>query len=556
MPITRTLHMVFLLAVVLWPTVASAATYFVDARRATTGPDAAGTQDKPFAAISQAVDRLRPGDTLLIRAGLYRESVTVTRSGTPEQPIVISAAPGDEGKVIITGSDAIRGWRHEVSTEWSVPWAQRLDAKFPADWGDCGEYPRRCEMVFVRGQPLTQVLAEGLLRRGTFCVSEKKGRLFIALREFGDPGPVEVAVRQRGLYVHASNVRLNGLTVTHVASPYPEGALHVWGNDVEVRNCRAEWNNLDGLRLAVGRCRVIDSVFDNNGKCGIAASMSRTLLEGNTTNSNSWRYGPECEAGGVKICGGAPFGNRIIAHTARDNNGRGIWFDYGCKDNRIERCVVDNNLISGIEMEACQPDNWIINCVVTRTRVWKDSINEHGTGAGIMLYESAGTHVLNNTIVGNELCGLMIAGGSRQIHYDKSEAASINTQVLNNIFAGSANAAIQFWVWDKSATKESLASHRSDYNLFFPPEKGNVAQVPPGKKLPALADWQKAFSQDAHSVQADPRFVNPTKGDYRLSDQSPAAGAGTPIDDVAKDCAGVERPKDKPSIGAYERAGS
>jgi hypothetical protein len=258
----------------------------------------------------------------------------------------------------------------------------------------------------------------------------------------------------------------------------------------------------------------------------------------------------------VKIVGGAPSGNRIVAHTARDNNGRGIWFDYGCKDNRVERCVVDGNLISGIEMEACLAENWIVNCVVTRTRVWRGAVGEHGTGAGIMLYESAGTHILNNTIAANERCGLMIAGGSRVIHYDKSEATSVNTQAFNNIFAGNGDTAIQFWVWDKSAAKESLASHRSDYNLFFPGEKGVVAQVPPGKRLPALGDWQKAFNQDVHSVQADPQFADPSKGDYHLTDQGPAARAGTAMGEVTQDCDGKERPKDKPSLGAYERAGS
>ena len=42
---------------------------------------------------------------------------------------------------------------------------------------------------------------------------------------------------------------------------------------------------------------------------------------------------------------------------------------------------------------------------------------------------------------------------------------------------------------------------------------------------PTLDEWQKSSGQDAHSVQADPMFANPTAGDFRLKPGSPAIGA-------------------------------
>jgi len=73
----------------------------------------------------------------------------------------------------------------------------------------------------------------------------------------------------------------------------------------------------------------------------------------------------------------------------------------------------------------------------------------------------------------------------------------------------------------------------SDYNLFGPMvNRTHVAYVYARSlsKLqasgPELEDWQQSSGQDAHSIQADPKFVNPRAGDFRLLPDSPAIGAG------------------------------
>ena len=56
---------------------------------------AAGTEAAPWGTIQHGADQLRPGDTLLVRAGVYAEAVTVRRSGTADAPVTIAAYPGD-----------------------------------------------------------------------------------------------------------------------------------------------------------------------------------------------------------------------------------------------------------------------------------------------------------------------------------------------------------------------------------------------------------------------------------------------------------------------------
>jgi len=540
--------------------VGMATTYVVDINHPQASDENPGTEEKPFKSISRAVKELKPGDVVLIKAGKYRESVTIQANGTPEKPIVIQAYPGHEGKVIVMGSERFTDWKQLPGNPiWTTEWKYRLESRYPENWMDFGEYAKRCEMVFVDGKPLKQVLARGLLRLDTFFVDEVKGKLIIAVRYGTSLKNVEVAVRQRGIFVRGSHLRLKGLTVMYVANHHREAAFEVRGTDIVLEGCRAEWNNLDGFRLAGRRIRMRRCVANHNGRCGISASIHESVLEDNTTDENSWRFGPYWHAGGMKIVGGAPSGNRIIGHIARNNNGKGIWFDYGCRNNRVERCFLHGNLIAGLEFEACLAENWVVNNIICHTRMDKGSVLEHGTGAGIFLYEARRTHIYHNTLFGNERFGILIAGGQRKIHYTGEMAYSAETDIVNNIIAENGVAGIGFWVWSKSAEPKVLASHRSDFNLWWQP-KALLALVPVKRGEPAkrgeiatLKEWQKRMAQDAHSLVADPKFVDAVHCDFRLRPESPAIDRGKALKDITSDFAGKSRPQGKaPDMGAIE----
>ena len=70
---------VVLLGGVLGAQVGEAATYYV----ATTGSDhAEGSPDAPFRTINRAAELARPGDTVVVHSGEYREWVRPRRGGT------------------------------------------------------------------------------------------------------------------------------------------------------------------------------------------------------------------------------------------------------------------------------------------------------------------------------------------------------------------------------------------------------------------------------------------------------------------------------------------
>jgi pectin methylesterase-like acyl-CoA thioesterase len=67
------------------------ATYYV----ATTGLDTnPGTQTAPFQTIQKAADVVQPGDTVIVKAGTYRERVTMKTSGMAGKPITFQGGAG------------------------------------------------------------------------------------------------------------------------------------------------------------------------------------------------------------------------------------------------------------------------------------------------------------------------------------------------------------------------------------------------------------------------------------------------------------------------------
>jgi hypothetical protein len=122
------------------PAIGHGATYFVG-KSGCSG--SGGTSAQPLCSIGQGIQRLQPGDTLLIQSGSWSEQLRVTRSGTAGKRIVIAAAPGatpvidgsgldlwDEGLISIAGCGyvTIRGltlrkapyWAMQISTTTGV----------------------------------------------------------------------------------------------------------------------------------------------------------------------------------------------------------------------------------------------------------------------------------------------------------------------------------------------------------------------------------------------------------------------------------------------------
>ena len=78
-----------------------------------------GTEDAPFLTIQKAAEVAIAGDTIIVHGGVYREWVKPRLGGlSNDNRITYMAAEGE--KVVVKGSEVIKGWENLEGTVWKV----------------------------------------------------------------------------------------------------------------------------------------------------------------------------------------------------------------------------------------------------------------------------------------------------------------------------------------------------------------------------------------------------------------------------------------------------
>ena len=116
---------VVLTLVLIATTPCPAVTLWVDGN--SKAPVEDGSKDTPFKTIAVAMEIVRPGDTVLIRAGTYRERFRIP-GGEPNRPITVRA--GDGERVVVSGCVPLKGWRKTGDGLWSTTLDFRPDRLF------------------------------------------------------------------------------------------------------------------------------------------------------------------------------------------------------------------------------------------------------------------------------------------------------------------------------------------------------------------------------------------------------------------------------------------
>jgi len=367
-----------------------------------------GNDDRPLKTIGRAATLVQAGDVVRIHTGVYRETVVITASGTPEKPIRFESAPG--AYVVVTGADLMRQWRKEPSPEgenvFSTDWPHRF-----LGWSKTGavpddEYHRligRAEQVIWNGYLLRQVLSREKLTWGTFFADLAEKRLYVQTDNnadlLTDRGALEASVRGTLWEVQGDYVQTRGITFRYSANGAQRGMVRLQGRGATVEDCVFEWANTVGVNFlnedqAARRC-----VFRDNGQEGFSASHAHRLrlIECIVARNNIKNFDRDWEAGGCKIC----LSRDVLVEQCHflNNHGHGIWFDIGNEGCTVRNCLIEENDDAGIFYEISYGlhahDNVILfNGFHHNPAAW-------GANGGISLSSSPECRIERNLILGN-----------------------------------------------------------------------------------------------------------------------------------------------------------
>lgn len=148
-------------------------TYYV-AQTENASDNNPGSITAPFKTLSEAAARAQAGDTVIVKEGVYRETLTPQNSGTASAPITFKAAEGEE--VVISAADVLEA--PEKSDETHASGYDIYMTDLPASLG-LGR-----DQIFINGEMMTQARypnGPNLLEDGSMSNAwPVKGNMYLA----------------------------------------------------------------------------------------------------------------------------------------------------------------------------------------------------------------------------------------------------------------------------------------------------------------------------------------------------------------------------------------
>jgi hypothetical protein len=433
----------FLLVLFPWAH-ADGATFIVAQGHPQAGDDNPGTPERPLKTIAKAAGLVQPGDTVLVRAGVYRECIPFQKSGTAEAPISFVAEP--MGSAVVTGADPITGWEKVPGDApiYRVPWNHQFiiawDEGVPVEHhpGDAPLWGRAEQVIVDSKQALPSLTLADLTRAwhehsgaikegkpspvlrppvanlggpfaGMFAAdTRQKKELYLWLADGSDPNKHGVEASTRGALFGVNpwanpkgvqHVRLCGLLFRYGATFPQRPAVWMHGGNNLAEHCVIE--DMAGGGIGVnGTLR--HCIIRNCGQTGGGAGGTGFLNEDSLWEGNCWKpINRGWDAGGFKLAwaNGGVFRRCLF----RRNGGPGLWFDIHVRNVTVAECGFQENEGSGLFIEISRDISVTRNLAVGNGSgvVGKLGFEAWSTG-GIHIAESENCLVAFNTCVGNK----------------------------------------------------------------------------------------------------------------------------------------------------------
>lgn len=369
-----------------------------------TGSDtAAGTIGAPYQTIGKAVASVPDNSTIVVRAGVYHESVTHSRLN-----LTIQAYPGEV--VWWDGAVPVTGWAQNGST-WNASWVTTTDrsptySAGATDGTNPGfgfinlAYPYASwpDQVWINGVYLRQVGTLADVGPGKFFVegvaSGTNSMTFNSTR-------LHIGDNPAGKLVEASNLgtallsvgqyqKVLGMGFRRYNPPQPNiAAVRLAREFALIENCIIQECASGGLSFIRPDCTANQVTVTDSGMVNIHANQADRLVLNRVKSlrANRENFNMSPSAGGMKVTRlrTVTVSNSIFA----DNNCTGVWFDESVYDATVVSCDIQNNAKHGILDELGGKALFVDNLITGNAAI------------GVYTFNTDDVHVWNNTIVGN-----------------------------------------------------------------------------------------------------------------------------------------------------------
>ena len=502
-----------------------------------------GTQDKPFRTLNKALTKNWSGQTIVLRAGTYHESVLVA----PGRAATIQPYPGE--KVWFDGTRPVTGFTKSGTGVVAGGWTTEFDnsptyTKGQPDGTAVGwtwldpKYPLAAnpDMVWIGDEEQTQVGSVAALVPGTFYVDYAADKLYLG----SDPGDREVRASdlQVAFSLRAPGTVLRGFGIQRYAdSVWQQGVISSYWERMTLDNMTVLDSATGGVGFFKPGSVIKNTTIDGSGQIALHANQADDLVLDNLsiTDSNDEHFNPAPSPGGIKITQtrGVTLKNSELLRTY----GSQFWTD----QSTFNINVFGNEILDG--------SRYGVVLEISSTATVADNIIAGNAFDGVLVANTDKVHIWNNTLVGNRKA-IAFAQDSRRIeqlavsgHDPRRTQPDLsmpwvigNSTIGNNVMsAGSTSGAlVAYEVYE-------LISNASDLGIST---NGNVYSQTALGVPNATAVWARKGSQPYHFIMLDDFRDN--TGQERTSINpmlsTPVDGAYRPVSSVASKVGAVAQP--------------
>ena len=362
----------------------------------TAGNDSnSGTQAAPFRTIAKAVSAAPSGATIVIRGGIYRETVKIYN-----KTLTVQNYPNEA--VWMDGSTPLTGWVSDGSLWRKDGWTTRFDHSPTYTQGapdntkpywqfvNPNTYPMAAhpDQLFIDGVAQQQVKSRSLVTAGTFYLDEATSKLYLGSNPSGKA--VDAGAVFKAMSIQGANSVIRGIGIRRYSnSVFHMGVVTIEQPGVRMENVVIEDSATTGISVQDPNVTLNKVTVRRSGMLGISGGYADnlTLTQVLSTQNNDEHFNIAPVSGGIKL--GHTRGVRVTSSSFSGNYGHGFWEDMSCFDTIIRQSTFTDNVGTGIFLE------------ISAKAIVGDNLIARNQEFGIKVNNTSNVKIWNNTFVGN-----------------------------------------------------------------------------------------------------------------------------------------------------------